>query len=127
MLGSAMALFCSTEIFEALDGMKFPATKEDILEYAQFKDAREAVIVVLNNLDDRMIFHDVSEVCENARTACNLQVIQALQGVSFPAEREDLVRWVERTNVPSSVIYALEALPSGYTYRSLDEVCEYVL
>ena len=122
-----MALFCSTEIFEALDGMKFPATKEDILEYAQFKDAREAVIVVLNNLDDRMIFHDVSEVCENARTDCNLQVVRALSGVSFPAQREDLVRWAERTNAPRTVIYALEALPTGYTYRSLDEVCEYVL
>jgi hypothetical protein len=122
-----MALFCSTEIFEALDGIKLPATKEDILEYAQFKDAREAVIVVLNNLDDRMIFHDVSEVCENARTACNLQVIQALSGVSFPARREDLVRWADRANAPSTVIYALEALPSEYTYRTLDEVCEYIL
>lgn len=122
-----MALFCSTEIFEALDGMKFPATKEDILEFAQFKDAREAVVVVLNNLDDQMIFHDVGEVCENARTACNLQVIQALAGVSFPAEREDLIRWVGRSSASKAVVYALETLPSGYTYRSLDEVCEYVL
>ena len=122
-----MALFCSTEIFEALDGMNFPATKEDILEFAEFKDAREAVIVVLNNLDDQMIFHDVGEVCENARAACNLQVIQALSGVSFPAQREDLVRWAERANAPRTVIYALEALPSGYTYRSLDEVCDYIL
>lgn len=122
-----MALFCSTEIFEALDGMNFPATKEDILEFAQFKDAREAVVVVLNTLDDGMIFHDVSEVCENARAACNLKVIQALSGASFPAQREDLVRWAERSGAPRPVIYALEALPSGYTYRTLDEVCEYVL
>ena len=56
--GVAMALFCSTEIFEALDGMNFPATKEDILDFAQFKDAREAVVVVLNTLDDSMIFHE---------------------------------------------------------------------
>ena len=122
-----MALFCSTEIFQALDGMNFPATKEDLLDFAQFKDAREAVVVVLNVLDDKMVFRDISEVCENARAACNLQVIQALTGVSFPAQREDLLRWADRSNAPRTVIYALEALPSGYTYRDLDEVCKYVL
>ena len=30
-----MALFCSWDIFRALDGLKFPATKEEILAYAR--------------------------------------------------------------------------------------------
>ena len=122
-----MALFCSTEIFEALDGIRLPAAKEDILNFAQFKDGREAVIVVLNNLDEKMIFHDIGEVCENARAACNLQIAQALSGVSFPAQREELLGWVNQVKAPPAVMQAVEALPSGYTYRSLDEVCEYVL
>jgi len=122
-----MTLFCSTEIFEALDGINFPATKDDVLDFVQLKDAREAVVVVLNNLDDNKVFQDVSEVCENARTACNLQVMQALSGASFPAKRDDLLRRANQMAASPAVMQALEALPSTYTYRSRDEVCEYVL
>lgn len=122
-----MALYCSREIFQALDGMHFPATKEDLLDYAEFKDAREAVVVVLNELNEGAIFHDVSEVCENARIACNLQVVRVLQQAPFPAKREDLIGFAVNENAPDSVKSALERLPSEYTFGSLDDVCDYIL
>ena len=121
-----MALYCSREIFEALDGVRFPARKDDLLDLAKLKDASEAVIVVLNELEDR-IYHEISEVWENARVVCNHEVVRTLCHAPFPAKREDLIKWASRYDVPPSVIHALEALPSGYTFENLDEMCEYVL
>lgn len=121
-----MALYCSREIFEGLDGMHFPATKDDLLDYAALKDAREAVIVVLNGLEDR-IYYDISEVCRNARLACGGEIVRALTLAPFPAKREGLIEWARTRPAPASVLEALESLPSGYTFSDLDEICEYIL
>jgi len=122
-----MALYCSREIFQALDGVELPATKDDLLDYAELKDAREAVVVVLNELPDDVIFRDISEVCENARMACNGLAVRHLRLAPFPATREELLEFADRTDVPASVKDAVETLPSGYTFEDLDEVCRYIL
>ena len=122
-----MPLYCSREIFEALDGLPFPATKEDILDYAELKDASEAVVVMLNGLSDKKIYRDVSEVCENARIACNLEIVRVLSHAPFPTKREQLIDFAERCGAPQSVKDAVYALPSGYTFSNLDEVCEYIV
>jgi hypothetical protein len=122
-----MALYCSKEIFQALDGLLFPATKDDLLDLAELKDAPEAVIVTLEKLSDSTIYHNISEVCENARIACNSEVVSTLLHVMFPADRDQLIEFADRYGAQPAVRHAIEALPSGYTYRSIDEVCEYVL
>lgn len=122
-----MPLFCSREVFEALDGVRFPATKEDLLDLAELKDASEAVIVVLNGLRDDLVYRDISEVCEYVRVACNYETVRTLSHAPFPARREDLIRWAISCGVPASVMHALEALPSGYTFANLDEMCEFIL
>lgn len=122
-----MALYCSREIFQALDGMRFPATKDDLLDYAELKDAREAVVVMLNTLDDNAVYHEISDVCENVNIACNLEISRFLQGVPFPVKREDLLRMAEERNATDVVRNALSALPSGFTFESMDTVCRYIL
>lgn len=122
-----MALYCSREVFQALDGIRFPATRDDLLDYAELKDAREAVLVALNELPDDAIFHDISEVCRNARMACNMSAIRALQLAPFPCTREQLIEYAARTGAPLTVREALETLPSNYTFEHLDDVCGYIL
>ncbi len=122
-----MPLYCSSEIFEALRGMAFPATKEDLLDYAEMNDASEAVVVSLDQLADGAIYRDITEVCENARIECSNQIIDVLADASFPATREDLLRHAQRRGASDSVMYALSALPSGYTFDAAEEMCKFVL
>ncbi|MHB1000299.1 MAG: DUF2795 domain-containing protein [Armatimonadota bacterium] len=122
-----MVIYCSRDIFEALDGVHFPATKDDVLDYAELNDAPEAVLVTLNRLPDDVILHDVSDVCENARIACNYDIINNMRNAAFPSTRKDLLSLARNTGAPESVINALKSLPSGYTFHSLDDICEYVL
>jgi len=122
-----MVLYCSREIFEAVNGVRFPATKEDLLEYAEAKDAREAVIVTLDKLEETRIYRDISAVCENARIECSREVVRALADVRFPANREGLLEFAERHGAPASVTHALTALPSGYTFEDIEEMCRFIL
>ncbi|MHB0914030.1 MAG: DUF2795 domain-containing protein [Armatimonadota bacterium] len=122
-----MGLYCSREIFEALDGMHFPATKEDVLDYAELKDAPEAVLVVLNELKGEIIYQDIEEICRNARTICTYQTIRAMSHAPFPATREELIAYADRKGAPQSVRQAVWSLPPGRTYQNMDDMCSYVL
>lgn len=122
-----MVLYCSRELFAALDGVRFPATKEDLLEFAEMKDAPESVLMVLESLDDKQVYQDISEVCENAKTACTFEVVRALSHAPFPARREELLEYIDRINAPSSVRNAVLALPPNYTFHDLDEMCTFIL
>ena len=79
-----MPLYCSLEVFEALAGAAFPATRRELLDYAKRRDAPEAVVVILNQLPDAA-FRDISDVCHNAGIVCSVEAAQALAGAAFPA------------------------------------------
>ncbi|HEY3298868.1 MAG TPA: DUF2795 domain-containing protein [Armatimonadota bacterium] len=121
-----MALYCSRDIFAALDGMHFPATKEDILDAAELKDAQEAVVVALNQLNDKAIYNDMEEVCENVRIMCNVQILHVMARAPFPARREQLMEFAKTENAPQYVIDAVAALPGDYTFNNVDAMCDYV-
>jgi len=121
-----MALFCSREIFAALEGLTFPATKREILSFAEQKDAPESVVVMLNQLKDDMTFYDVGEVCDNARVACNFQVMRLISHANFPAKREALMDYAKSQGAPQYALDAIAALPSEHTFSSVDDACEYI-
>jgi len=121
-----MALYCNNAVIQALMGIRFPAAKGDLIAFAEAKDALEAVVVVLNALDEGT-YRDMSEVCENIRTACNREVVHALSDASFPAVRAELIGHARAKNASASVIQALESLPSQYHFESLDSMCDYIL
>lgn len=122
-----MPYYCSRDVFEALDGMSFPATKEDLIEYAEMNDASEAVIVSLDQLEADGIYRDISDVCDNARIQCGIDVMQVLESAQFPATREELLRFAQRHGADESVMFALSALPSGFTFATSDEMCQLIL
>lgn len=122
-----MALYCSRDVFKALDGLSFPATKHELIEYAERKDAPEAVIVSLDQLDDERMYENISEVCENARVQCHLEVIQVLIGAAFPADREAVIQHARDRNASPSAMSAIEALPSGYTFSGIEDLCSLIV
>ena len=60
-----MSLYCSREVFEALEGMTFPANKSRIVSFATHRDASEAALISLNSLPDGVEFADIGAVCDN--------------------------------------------------------------
>jgi hypothetical protein len=122
-----MALYCSREVFEALEGIKFPATKTQIVSYATHRDASEAALISLNSLPDGVEFADVGSVCDNVSIVCSLDVYRALEGIRFPASKAELLAYAVGRNAPESALAALRALLPKHRYLSIGEVCSNVL
>jgi hypothetical protein len=121
-----MPLYCSIEILQGLAGAQFPANKTQLLEYAKQHDAPEAAVVMLNQLDETM-FQDVGDVCHNAGIACSIETADALAEAEFPATRDSLIKTARKHNASEAVIFALEALPDGLPFGSVEDVCNQVL
>lgn len=122
-----MALYCSREIFEALEGLKFPATKAQIIAHVTQRDAPEAVLISLNSLTDGVEFNDIGAVCDNVSIVCSLDVYRALEGIRFPATKPELLAYAVNRNAPETVLAALRALAPRHRYLSIGEVCSNVL
>ena len=122
-----MALYCNREIFETLEGLEYPATKEKILSHATKRDAPEAVVISLNSLPDGVEFGDIGAICDNVSIVCSLDVYRALEGIRFPATKAELLAYAVGRDSPESALAALRALPPRHKYMSISEVCSNVL
>jgi len=118
-----MALYCVGDVVKALKGINFPATKSQVLSYAEGQEALEAVIVALNQLEDSVMFTNLASVCRNVSISCSLDTYRALEGIRFPADRAALLAYAKGRSAPEVVIHALEELPPGYQYESIDAIC----
>jgi len=83
--------------------------------------------VALNSLPDGVIFENLDAVCVNVSMVCSLEVYKALQGVAFPATREQLLEHAVRAGASPAARAALGELASDYAFRSIDDVCRTVL
>jgi hypothetical protein len=56
-------IVCDLEVRDALSEMNFPADKNEILDYARFRNFSEFVVQSLENLPDGYTFNDISDIC----------------------------------------------------------------
>jgi hypothetical protein len=82
----------------------FPATRDELVAHA--RDEYERVIDALRQLPDRRYTRPADVSRTFAEFACGY-----LDGVAYPARREDLVRHAERSEAPRSVTEALRRIP----------------
>jgi hypothetical protein len=82
----------------------FPATPEELVAHA--RDEYERVIGALRQLPDRRYTRPADVSRAFADFACGY-----LDGVAYPARREDLVRQGERGDAPRPVTEALRRIP----------------
>jgi hypothetical protein len=118
-----MALYCVREAFEALEGLSFPATKEQIINYALGHGAQESVVVAFNQLASNVVFLDIGAICENVSIACTLDVYRALEGVPFPLQKDGLLSYALEKDGTPAALAALAELPEGHSYGDIAEVC----
>ena len=57
-------IVCDLEITDALSEMYFPATKDDILDYARMRNFSEFVVRSLEDLPDGYTFKSISDICK---------------------------------------------------------------
>ncbi len=55
---------CNLEIRNALIEMKFPVTKDDIMDYVRFRNFSDFVINSLDAIPERHIFNNISDICK---------------------------------------------------------------
>lgn len=60
----------------------------------------------------------MSKICKDYRE----QVIQILEGVSFPANKRELIAHAKKNDAPETIIHELEKL-SDQHYTSMESVC----
>lgn len=118
-----MAIYCSRDVFEALEGLTFPADKRKVISHASAQNAPEAVIIALNRLEEGVQFQNMDEVCENTSIVCSLEVYSALQGLEYPADKNAILAYAQSKDATEMVMEDLKRLPRGHKYRSIADIC----
>lgn len=118
-----MAIYCSRDVFEALEGLTFPTDKRKIISRASAQGASEAVIIALNRLEEGVQFQNMDEVCENTSIVCSLEVYSALQGLEYPANKNAILAYAQSRGATEMAVEDLKRLPRGHKYSSIGEIC----
>ena len=120
-----MQLFCSVEIIRALEIVKFPASKAEIIYQLSIKkDISESAIVFLNRLDDRTTFINANEICENIGIICDIEIYNVIKNLKFPLHKEEILRYAREENPSDYVISSLSRLSDEFVYNSVDDICK---
>jgi len=93
---------------QAFRDMKYPVTKNQLLDKARSLNARSEVIQAIENIPDKE-YHSTSDVLKEFEGIQN--VVQAFHDVKFPANKKQLLEEARKLNARSEVIKALEACP----------------
>ena len=120
-----MQLFCSVEIIRALEGVKFPASKAEIIyQLSVKKDISESAIVLLNQLDDKTIFKNANEICQNIGIVCDVEIYNTIKDLKFPVRKEEILKHAREKNSSDYAILSLSKLSDEFMYKSIDDICK---
>ena len=119
-----MRVYCNREILSALKDVKFPKTKAEILDMAKHQmDISESAIITLNHLDEKT-FYSLDDICHNIKIICSLELRRALEKISFPVTKSDILEYLKSNKYPDTVIETADDLPDNVAYKSISEICE---
>lgn len=103
---------------QAFQEMKYPVTKNQLLDKAKSLNARSEVIQAIETIPDKR-YNSASEILQEFKGIQNL--VQAFRDVKFPATKTQLVQEAKKLSARSEVIQALEACPDR-EYNNFSDV-----
>lgn len=103
---------------QAFQEMKYPVTKNQLIDKAKSLNARSEVIQSIETIPDKE-YHSASDVLKEFQGIQN--VVQAFRDVKFPATKKQLVEEAKKLNACSEVIKTLEACPDR-KYNNFSDV-----
>jgi len=109
-------------VFEALEGLTFPAQMQKIISHPSAKDAPEVVIIALNRLEEGVQYQNIDEVCEKTSIAGSLEVYSVLQGLKYPAHSSAILAYADSRGATEMAMEDLKRLPRGHKYRSMGDI-----
>ena len=57
-------IICDVDVTRALEKIKFPATKNEIMEYVRLHNYSDLIIMTLDDLPDGIIFDGIFDICK---------------------------------------------------------------
>lgn len=118
-----MKVYCNREILSALKDIKFPKAKSEIIDVAKYQmDISEGAIITLNQLDEK-IFYCLDDICNNVKIICSLELRRALEGVKFPATKNEIMDYLKLEKYSEMVLDSADELPDDIVYSSISEIC----
>jgi hypothetical protein len=119
-----MSIQCNLEIIELLKKTQFPKSKNEILQIAISKNnLSEASIIALNNLEDK-IFNSIDDVCANVKIVCNLEIFEVLRDYSFPARRDEILKFMEEAKASKLALQKIHELHPDITFNNIEDICK---
>lgn len=99
-----------------LHGVRFPATREQLLAQAQKNNAPPNMIARLEELDENYKFHNASDVM------MGYAYHRYLHGVRYPATRTHLLEHARKNEAPSKFLSRLQALSETDVFANPEAV-----
>lgn len=93
---------------QAFKEMKYPVTKNQLLDKARSLSVRSEVIKAIENIPDKE-YHSTDNILMEFEGIQNM--VQAFRDVKFPANKKQLLEEARKLNASSEVIKAIEACP----------------
>jgi len=107
---------------QAFRDMRYPVTKNQLIEKAKSLNARSEVIQAVENIPDREYKNaaDVLKQFEGIQRA-----VESLQNLKYPSTKSQLIEHAKKNNAHSEVIRALEKFPDREYNNAGDVVMEF--
>ena len=98
----------STEVQNVLENMKYPASKQQIIDEAKNRNASNEAIQTLENIPNRE-YNSSSDVIDEFEGF--QKAVQVFHNRKYPATKQELVEEAKNLHVRGVIIRALEACP----------------
>jgi hypothetical protein len=106
---------------EALQEMKYPVTKKQLIEKAKSLNASSEVIKAFENIPDR----EYSSAADFFRQFEGIQkAVEAFRDIRYPATKKQLIEEAKKVNARSEVIKAFENIPDREYSNAVDVIKE---
>lgn len=107
-----------TDFQRYLHGIRYPATRAQLLERARENNAPANMLARLGELDETYTFHGVTEVMRG------YVFYHSLRGVSYPATRDQLLTEARSKKATRSLLTWLESVSATVSFASATEAMQ---
>jgi cellobiose-specific phosphotransferase system component IIA len=106
---------------QAFRDMKYPVTKNQLIEKAKSLNARSEVMQAIENIPDKE-YHSAPDVLKEFEGV--QKAVQAFHDMKYPASRTQLLAEAKKLNARKEIITALEACPDKQYNSAVDVIRE---
>jgi len=110
-------MYWTLELASKLEDAPWPATKDELIDYAIRSGAPLEVIENLQEIED------IGEIYESIEMYWTLELASKLEDAPWPATKDELIDYAIRSGAPLEVIENLQEIEDeGEIYESIEDI-----